>query len=69
MSILGEFGQLLKFSLFSFVVPGSAPSKSNSAHYIHTHTHTYNTYGTYIHTCEGRDEAMASGGVILETKK
>ena len=32
MSILGDLGLLLKFSLSSFVVPGSAPSKSNSAH-------------------------------------
>ena len=31
MSILGDLGHLLKFSLSSFVVPGSAPSKSNSA--------------------------------------
>ena len=31
MSILGDLGLLLKFSLSSFVVPGSAPSKSNSA--------------------------------------
>ena len=35
MSILGDLGHLLKFSLSSFVVPGSAPSKSNSAHDIY----------------------------------
>ena len=42
MSILGDLVQLLKFSLSSFVVPGSAPSKSNSAL-------MYYVYMTYIH--------------------
>ena len=58
MSILGDLVQLLKFSLSSFVVPGSAPSKSNSAHRS-TAVHVARYGGSpvhvraYMYTCTG----------------